>query len=254
MAKTEIRGGDQIKNLTILREDLVSDFLGGSNWNLTNGAENSTITGLADGVNDSDAINKSQLDALEAKIGAPMRYKGQLDVATPTPDLDAIDNLTGDLYIVSVAGTYLGQTWNVGDNLIVNKDVAAGATITSADVDKIDNTESTDILRTSDVVDNLTSTDTQAPLSANQGRLLDVRVTNLETWQFSFAKENLTVTHNSPIVGDTVNTPLSGSEDVFLNGLLMEAGAGNDYTISGKTITFQYNLKTNDKVICKYRY
>lgn len=32
--------------------------------------------------------------------------------------------------------------------------------------------------------------------------------------------------------------PLAGSEEVFLNGLLQEPGAGNDYTISGATITF----------------
>ena len=254
MAKTEIRGGDQIKNLTILNEDLVSDFLSGSDWNLTNGAENATITGLKNGVNDADAVNKSQLDALAAEIGSPMRYKGTIDVATPTPDLDTIDNLTGDYYIVSVGGSYLGKDWNVGDNLIVNKDVPSGTTITAADVDKIDNTESSDILRTSDVIDNLTSTEVAKPLSANQGRLLDVRVTNIETWQFSFAKENVLVTHNSPTVGGLVNTPIAGSEDVYLNGLLMEAGAGNDYTISGQIVTFQYNLKTNDKCIIKYRY
>lgn len=34
------------------------------------------------------------------------------------------------------------------------------------------------------------------------------------------------------------NTPVSGTEMVFLNGMLMNAGAGNDYTISGNTITF----------------
>lgn len=34
------------------------------------------------------------------------------------------------------------------------------------------------------------------------------------------------------------NTPVSGSEQVFLNGLLQEPGSGNDYQISGGTITF----------------
>lgn len=255
MAKTEIRGGDQIKNLSILREDLVSDFLGGTDWDISNGANNATITGLSAGVNANDAVNKSQLDALAAAIGAPMRYKGQLDASIPSPDLDAIDNLTGDTYYISASGTYLGETWNVGDMLIVNKDVPSGTTITSADVDKIDNTEASDILRTGDVVDNLTSTGvTDAPLSANQGYVLDQRVQSLESWQFSFAKEKVSVTHNSPTVGVLSQTPIAGSEDVYLNGLLMEEGSGNDYTISGTQITFEYNMKTNDKVIVKYRY
>lgn len=34
------------------------------------------------------------------------------------------------------------------------------------------------------------------------------------------------------------NTPVSGSEHVFVNGILQNVGAGNDYTISGATITF----------------
>jgi len=34
------------------------------------------------------------------------------------------------------------------------------------------------------------------------------------------------------------NTPVSGTEMVFFNGMLLNAGAGNDYTISTNTITF----------------
>jgi len=34
------------------------------------------------------------------------------------------------------------------------------------------------------------------------------------------------------------NTPLLGTEEVFLNGSMLNAGVGNDYTISGGTITF----------------
>ena len=33
-------------------------------------------------------------------------------------------------------------------------------------------------------------------------------------------------------------TPVSGTESVFVNGILQDSGAGNDYTISGLTITF----------------
>jgi hypothetical protein len=33
------------------------------------------------------------------------------------------------------------------------------------------------------------------------------------------------------------NSPVAGSEMIFLNGVLLESGAGNDYTISGQNIT-----------------
>jgi hypothetical protein len=48
------------------------------------------------------------------------------------------------------------------------------------------------------------------------------------------------------------NTPVSGSESVFLNGLLLEPGAGNDYTISTSTITFLTAPSTGDKVRVSY--
>jgi hypothetical protein len=49
------------------------------------------------------------------------------------------------------------------------------------------------------------------------------------------------------------NTPLSGTETVFLNGILQDAGAGNDYTISGGTITFLTAPATGDKIRVNYQ-
>ena len=49
------------------------------------------------------------------------------------------------------------------------------------------------------------------------------------------------------------NTPVSGSEEVFVNGLLMESGAGNDYTISGANITMLTALATGEKLRVSYR-
>jgi phage-related tail fiber protein len=48
------------------------------------------------------------------------------------------------------------------------------------------------------------------------------------------------------------NTPIAGTEEVFINGLLMEPGAGNDYTISGSTITTLFVLQPGDKIRVSY--
>jgi hypothetical protein len=48
------------------------------------------------------------------------------------------------------------------------------------------------------------------------------------------------------------NTPIAGSESVFLNGILQEPGSGNDYTISGSTITYLAAPATGDKVRVTY--
>jgi hypothetical protein len=47
-------------------------------------------------------------------------------------------------------------------------------------------------------------------------------------------------------------TPVSGSEQVFLNGVLQEPGAGNDYTISSATITMLTAPPTGDRLRVNY--
>lgn len=47
-------------------------------------------------------------------------------------------------------------------------------------------------------------------------------------------------------------TPVAGSEMVFLNGLLQEVGAGNDYTIVADTITFVVAPDSGDKISVTY--
>lgn len=48
------------------------------------------------------------------------------------------------------------------------------------------------------------------------------------------------------------NTPIAGSESVYLNGILQDPGAGNDYTISGGTVTFADAPTVGDKVRVSY--
>lgn len=51
------------------------------------------------------------------------------------------------------------------------------------------------------------------------------------------------------------NTPTAGTEEVFVNGILQNVGAGNDYTITGATITFLSGAipQTGDSVLVNYR-
>ncbi len=50
------------------------------------------------------------------------------------------------------------------------------------------------------------------------------------------------------------NSPLSGQEHVYLNGVLQDEGGANDYTISGATITFNTAPPTNSVLLANYRY
>jgi len=46
----------------------------------------------------------------------------------------------------------------------------------------------------------------------------------------------------------------AGSESVFVNGILQDEGASDDYTIAGATITFATAPQADDKVLVNYRY
>lgn len=59
--------------------------------------------------------------------------------------------------------------------------------------------------------------------------------------------------NGSNVTFTLANTPLSGSEHVYLNGVLQEPGAGNDYTISTTTITYLTAPLTGDKIRVSYR-
>jgi hypothetical protein len=52
------------------------------------------------------------------------------------------------------------------------------------------------------------------------------------------------------------NTPVAGSLHLFVNGIRQRPGSGNDYTISGGTITFESGAipQTNDVLLADYRY
>lgn len=48
------------------------------------------------------------------------------------------------------------------------------------------------------------------------------------------------------------NTPVANSVQVFLNGLLQEAGSGKDYTLAGTTVTFAIAPVAGDILIIHY--
>lgn len=62
--------------------------------------------------------------------------------------------------------------------------------------------------------------------------------------------------NGSNAVFTLANTPISGSEHVTLWGVEMDAGSGNDYTITGNTITFEAGRipASGDKLRVSYRY
>ena len=132
----------------------------------------------------------------------------------------------GYMYAVSGSATVSGVEWNAGDYLVINKDIAAGGSITSSDVDKIDNTEASDIVRL-----NATQTLTNKTIDADDNTIKDLATSNF--------KSGVIVTTVGSTGADTsipteqaVREAISATKATFTNPALTQSGGVCTWTIT----------------------
>lgn len=115
--------------------------------------------------------------AINSALTGALIYQGTW-TATSQTDYSSITLPVqkGYMYLVSGTATIDGVEWNSGDYLIINKDVAAGGTITSADVDKVDNSESADLVRL-----DATQTLTNKTIDADDNTISDLTTSNFKS-------------------------------------------------------------------------
>jgi len=99
------------------------------------GLSDVTISGVANG--EIIQYNSTSGDWENGTLTGQLTYKGTFNATTGTPSL--LNALQGDFYVIGTAGTIYGQTWAVGDHLLINEDM--GGSITNSKIDKIDNTD-----------------------------------------------------------------------------------------------------------------
>lgn len=131
-------------------------------------------TGTAEGI----AVNPKQLaSAIASALVGAMVYKGTWNI-TNASDFSGITLPVkqGYMYLVTGTGpkTIGGIEWNPGDYIVMDADVAAGGTITQ--VSKIDNTESSDIVRL-----NATQTLTNKTIDADDNTIQDLATGNFKS-------------------------------------------------------------------------
>ena len=112
---------------------ITSDLTVGDNVTLTGGNLSVTGTGSFTGQvtvptanTGTSAPNLAQVELLIAGVGI---FQGSYDAATNTPALEGASNIalnTGDYFVVSVAGSFLGEALEPGDFIFANNDIAAG--------------------------------------------------------------------------------------------------------------------------------
>ena len=135
----------------------------------------------------------------------------------------------GYMYAVSGSSTTIGGVnWNAGDYLVINKDIAAGGTITSSDVDKIDNTESSDIVRLT-----ATQTLTNKTIDADDNTITDLTVSNLKSGVLQTTVRAVESASDTALVSEkAIATALAGRVYSAQNSALTVSGGVCTWTVT----------------------
>lgn len=208
-----------------------------------------------------DAANKDYVDQQIAGLNQLFDNKPSVKVATTAAGTLASSFENGD--------TIDGVTLSTGDRILI-KDQAApaengiytvnasGAPTRATDMDAWNEVPGAFVV----VEEGTANADTIWLASANAGGTLNTTAIN---WQqipttAGYTSSNFVDNevpsgsiNGSNVTFTLANTPVSGSVHLYINGLRGKVGSGNDYTISGSTITMEYALATGETLIADYR-
>ena len=101
-----------------------------------------TSAEAASGLDDLTAMTPLTVkERIDAALAGGVEYKGTFNATTGLTNSGGnLNNAEqGDLYVIDTLGTIYGQTWAVGDHLLINADM--GGSITNSKIDKVDNTD-----------------------------------------------------------------------------------------------------------------
>lgn len=160
-------------------------------------------------------------------------------------------------------GTQANQEWTLNTNdpitldttalVFVQTGSGAGGTVTSVSVVSANGFAGSVATGTSTPA--ITITTTQTGVLKGNGTAVSAAVAGTDYLAPSSVVTRETPTgsvNGSNAAFGLANTPIAGTEQVFLNGILQEPGAGNDYTISGATITYLTAPLSGDRIRVTY--
>lgn len=186
--------------------------------------------------------------AKQAVVDADLDLKGfkLTNLSAPTNDNDVTRKVYVDNAISAAVGAIVIPVTKVFDR--VGDVVATDGDYTASQVTNVP-------------AGNVAAVTVQAAINELDGDKLDIHLADGFLWlgdATGVAAPRRLVTREAPVADGALTvftlalTPVTGSESVFLNGQLLEPGAGNDYTIAAKAITFPAALAATDKVRVNY--
>jgi len=162
----------------------------------------------------------------------------------------------GYMYPVNGSTTISGIEWNSGDYLVINKDIAVGSAITSLDVEKIDNTEASDIVRL-----NSTQTLTNKTIDADDNTISDLEVDNFKSGVVRTSTDGIrdtsTATDTSIVTEKAIANKIASRIFSDTNSALTQSGGVCTWSVthnlnSNNVGVFLYEVTSGDRVMFDY--
>ncbi len=207
--------------------------------------DNTTITIGASGLQ----ANASAISADLAGAGLIVGAGGVLDV-----DVDGTTiEIVGDT--LNVVDDGIGTTQLAADSVdktIINADVAGPGLVQAVGGELEINVDHSTLEIDTDVVIvkaagitevEIASSALGTGLTGGSGTTIAVDDTVFLSAANYVVRDTQYATSNGQTIVTLANTPVAGTEMIFVNGVLMEEGGSDDYTISGATVTFNFGLK-----------
>lgn len=271
MAETQI-AGRQIKDASILDAKIgagagiaSSKLADGANFIKKDGSVsftgsishgNQTITSVATPSNATDAANKSYVDTAISNLSTLYKYRtvhaastATITLASPPSTLDGYTLVTGDRILLK------NQSTTASNGIYIYNGV--GVTVTRASDSDAYNELTGSLVY---VENGSTLADTRFFCTSNSGGTIDVTaITYVQDSGAGITSANFVVEEipSGALNGSNVTytlafTPVSGKLKLFLNGIRLRSGAGNDYTISTATISVTTAPLSTDVLTADY--
>ena len=224
-------------------------------------ANNNKITNVSTPTANGDVANKSYVDTAISNLNSLFDAKGSVRVATTTngtlasafangQTVDGVTLATGNRILLKNQSTQ-------SENGIYTVN-ASGAPTRATDMDAWTEVPGAFVA----VEEGTSNADTIWLCTANQGGTIGSTAITFQQIPTTAGLSNTNFVdkeipsgsiNGSNTAFTLANTPVAGSEHVYLNGMLQESGAGNDYTISGASITMLSAPLTGEKFRVSYR-
>ena len=220
-----------------------------------------SLTNLATPSASTDAATKGYIDTAISNLNSLFDAKGSIKVATTTngtlatayangQTVDSIVLATNDRILIK------NQSSQAENGIyIVN---ASGAPTRATDMDVWSEVPGAFVA----VEEGTANADTIWLCTSNQGGTLNSTAITFQQIPTTAGLSNTNFVdkeipsgsiNGSNTAFTIANSPVAGSEHIYLNGMLLESGAGNDYTISGANITLLSAPLTGEKLRVTYR-